>query len=131
MRHVFFLYVWLLTLLTLLPPPMGVKMQHTCAEIDYSSPNQATILLMPDELKETTKLSITRMPHTDDEQEQEQPQPQPQQSQSQPQDADDQRLRDLMTRLHAAYLRTQSVGTQPDTIQHRLAMLRSFLYDST
>jgi hypothetical protein len=36
-----------LTLLTLLPPPMGVKMQHTCAETDYSSPNQATILLMP------------------------------------------------------------------------------------
>jgi hypothetical protein len=30
---------------------MGVKMQHTCAEIDYSSPNQATILPMPNELK--------------------------------------------------------------------------------
>jgi hypothetical protein len=44
-----------LTLLTLLPPPMGVKMQHTCAEIDYSSPDQVTILSMPNEL--TCRLS--------------------------------------------------------------------------
>ena len=29
---------------------MGVKMQHTCAEIDYSSPHQVTILPMPNEL---------------------------------------------------------------------------------
>jgi hypothetical protein len=57
----------LLTLLTLLPPPMGVKMQHTCAEIDYSSPDQVTILPMPNELTLLTLLPPpmgVKMQHT-------------------------------------------------------------------